>query len=63
LEYPHYTRPAVYEGDAVPDVLLSGNHAEINKWRLKKAIEITRERRPDLYQQYIEKTLDDNGIK
>lgn len=48
LEYPQYTRPQVYRGLSVPDVLVSGNHAEVAKWRAEKALEITRERRPDL---------------
>ena len=48
LEYPQYTRPAIWEDRAVPPVLLSGNHAEIAKWRREKAIEITAERRPDM---------------
>jgi tRNA (guanine37-N1)-methyltransferase len=48
LEYPHYTRPAVFEGHAVPDVLLSGHHAEIERWRREQAAERTRRRRPDL---------------
>lgn len=48
LEYPQYTRPAVYEGLAVPEVLLSGNHAEIDKWRREQSEKITAERRPDL---------------
>lgn len=48
LEYPQYTRPAVWKQQAVPEVLLSGNHANINQWRRAKAIEITLERRPDL---------------
>ena len=48
LEYPQYTRPQVYRGLAVPDVLVSGNHGEVDAWRAKKALEITRERRPDL---------------
>ena len=48
LEYPQYTRPAVFEGAAVPEVLLSGNHAEIAKWRREKQLEITRRLRPDL---------------
>lgn len=48
LEYPQYTRPQVFEGLTVPDVLLSGNHAEIAKWRKKKALEKTRRVRPDL---------------
>src|SRR2546421_5299070 len=48
LEYPHYTRPAVFEGHAVPQVLLSGHHAEIERWRRKQAADRTRQRRPDL---------------
>ena len=48
LEYPHYTRPAVFEGLAVPEVLLSGHHAEIEKWRRAQAQARTRRRRPDL---------------
>ena len=48
LEYPHYTRPAVFEGHQVPDVLLSGHHAEIDRWRRAQAAERTRRRRPDL---------------
>jgi tRNA (guanine37-N1)-methyltransferase len=48
LEYPHYTRPREWEGRAIPDVLLSGNHAAIARWRREEAERITRERRPDL---------------
>ena len=48
LEYPQYTRPSVWEGMGVPEVLLSGDHAEVDKWRQQKRIEITKERRPDL---------------
>ena len=48
LEYPQYTRPAIFEGQAVPDVLLSGHHENIAKWRKARAEEITAERRPDL---------------
>ena len=48
LEYPHYTRPREYEGMTVPDVLLSGNHKNIDEWRKNESIKITRERRPDL---------------
>jgi tRNA (guanine37-N1)-methyltransferase len=48
LDYPHYTRPEVVEGHAVPPVLLSGNHAEVRRWRLKQALGRTRLRRPDL---------------
>lgn len=48
LDHPHYTRPEAYEGVAVPQVLLSGNHAHIAKWRLKQALGRTWQRRPDL---------------
>src|SRR5215471_9027330 len=48
LEYPQYTRPATFRGMAVPEVLLSGNHAEIAKWRAEQARARTKERRPDL---------------
>jgi tRNA (guanine37-N1)-methyltransferase len=48
LEYPHYTRPGVWEGRAVPGVLLSGNHAAIAAWRAEQALATTRARRPDL---------------
>lgn len=52
LEYPQYTRPQIFEGDAVPDVLVSGNHKLVNEWRLKQAELITSEKRPDLYRRY-----------
>ena len=48
LEYPQYTRPEVFEGVEVPEVLLSGHHANIEKWRKEKALEITKLKRPDL---------------
>lgn len=48
LEYPHYTRPQVYEGLKVPDVLLSGNHKEIEKWRIRESLRNTLRKRPDL---------------
>jgi tRNA (guanine37-N1)-methyltransferase len=48
LDHPHYTRPEVYENEAVPPVLLSGNHADIARWRLKQALGRTWQRRPDL---------------
>jgi tRNA (guanine37-N1)-methyltransferase len=51
LDCPHYTRPEVFEGEAVPPVLLSGNHAEISRWRLKQALGRTWQRRPDLLEQ------------
>ena len=50
LDYPHYTRPPEYRGMKAPEVLLSGNHAEIEKWRAEQARKLTRERRPDLSQ-------------
>jgi len=52
LDHPHYTRPEVYRNMRVPEVLLSGNHALIDKWRLEKRIENTRSRRPDLFDIY-----------
>ena len=48
LEGPQYTRPAVFRGQEVPEVLLSGNHAAVARWRAEKAREITTRRRPDL---------------
>ena len=48
LEYPHYTRPREWEGRPIPDVLLSGNHAAIERWRREQSEQVTRERRPDL---------------
>jgi tRNA (guanine37-N1)-methyltransferase len=52
LEYPHYTRPRVWRGHEVPEVLLSGHHERIQAWRQKQAIKITQERRPDLWNLY-----------
>jgi tRNA (guanine37-N1)-methyltransferase len=49
LEYPHYTRPADWNGIKVPEVLLSGHHEKIKEWRRSEAEKLTRERRPDLY--------------
>ena len=60
LEYPQYTRPEVYEDMPVPEVLLSGHHANIMKWRRQKSIERTYERRPDLLDKA---NLDKNDIK
>ena len=51
LEYPHYTRPAVWEGRAVPDVLVSGDHARIARWRREQAEALTQARRPDLWRK------------
>ena len=51
LEYPHYTRPREWESRPIPDVLLSGNHAMIERWRREESERITRERRPDLLER------------
>ncbi|HRE28218.1 MAG TPA: tRNA (guanosine(37)-N1)-methyltransferase TrmD, partial [Anaerolineales bacterium] len=48
LEYPHYTRPAEYRGWRVPDILVSGDHAKVARWRRQQALQRTRRRRPDL---------------
>ena len=53
LEYPHYTRPQLWRGRAVPEVLLSGNHARIKAWRRAEAEAATRDRRPDLWERYL----------
>jgi tRNA (guanine37-N1)-methyltransferase len=49
LEYPHYTKPASWQGRDIPEVLLSGDHGKIAAWRREKAAEITQKRRPDLW--------------
>ena len=51
LEYPQYSRPAVWHGRAVPEILLSGNHEKVRQWRRKQALRRTRARRPDMYEQ------------
>jgi len=51
LEYPQYTRPFEFEGESVPQVLLDGNHKEVDKWRQEKMVEITKKRRPDLFRK------------
>lgn len=53
LEYPQYTKPSVYEGEAVPEVLLSGHHENIRKWRLLQSLIRTKERRPDLFEKHV----------
>jgi tRNA (guanine37-N1)-methyltransferase len=52
LEYPHYTRPREWEGRAIPEVLLSGDHKAIAKWRREQAEKLTKARRPDLWQAH-----------
>jgi tRNA (guanine37-N1)-methyltransferase len=56
LEYPHYTRPAVWEGQPIPEMLLSGDHGKIAAWRQTEAEKLTRERRPDLWAAYLART-------
>jgi len=51
LDYPHYTRPAEFRGIKVPDVLMSGNHEDIRRWRRKSALEKTLRNRPDLLER------------
>ena len=53
LEYPQYTRPEVWEGRAVPPILLSGNHKAVDDWRGEQSRQRTRERRPDLWEAYL----------
>ena len=59
LEYPQYTRPAEWQGRAVPEVLLSGDHGRIRAWRRAEAERATRERRPDLWAAYVAEAKDD----
>jgi len=61
LEYPHYTRPQVYEGFKVPEVLLSGNHKEIEEWRKKESLRNTLKKRPDLLKD-VDLTLEERKI-
>ena len=60
LEYPHYTRPAEWQGRQVPEVLISGHHEKVREWRRAQAERITEERRPDLWARYL-KDRDDEG--
>lgn len=60
LEYPQYTEPYEFEGDKIPDILYSGNHTAINKWRQKQSLFLTKELRPDLFEKY---TLSKQDIK
>ena len=57
LEYPQYSRPEEWNGRRVPEILLSGHHANIAKWRHEQALERTRTRRPDLYEKYEENSM------
>lgn len=53
LEYPHYTKPREYEGEEVPEILLSGNHQMIDLWRFEESVKLTKERRPDLFEKFL----------
>jgi len=59
LEYPHYTRPAEWQDRAVPEVLLSGHHEKVRRWRMKQAERVTEARRPDLWARYLERRDED----
>jgi len=59
LEYPQYTRPQEWEGLGIPDVLMSGHHEKIRKWRLKSSEKLTKLRRPDLWKKYSHNKSDD----
>lgn len=63
LEYPHYTRPQLWQGRAVPEVLVSGDHARVRAWRRAEAERLTRERRPDLWARYIAATAGAAGAR
>jgi len=62
LDYPQYTRPAKFNGAKVPDVLLSGNHSQIARWRLEQQIERTRRRRPDLYELWQQRQIEEGEL-
>ena len=63
LEYPQYTRPAVFEGEPIPEVLTGGDHAKVAQWRRSEAERLTRERRPDLWAAYLARKGPQNGPK
>ncbi len=63
LDYPHYTRPEYFRGIRVPDVLLSGNHREIERWRKKQSLKLTMERRPALAERHVPTPEDEDIIK
>jgi tRNA (guanine37-N1)-methyltransferase len=63
LEYPQYTRPRVFEGEAIPEVLLSGDHAKVARWRAEQAEALTRARRPDLWEAWRARQPPSRGSK
>ena len=62
LEYPQYTRPREYEGLEVPEILLNGNHQMIGRWRWEQSLRLTKERRPDLFREYVRKAEADGTL-
>ena len=63
LEYPQYTEPKDFEGKKVPDILYTGNHQAIEKYRRKESLKITREKRPDLFEKHIQTKVDKKLLK
>ena len=63
LEYPQYSRPEIWHDKQVPEVLMSGHHANVEKWRHEQSLIRTKERRPDLYEKYTELHKDDEKLK
>ena len=63
LEYPQYTEPKEFEGKKVPDILYTGNHEAINKYRRKQSLKITRDNRPDLFEKHKQSKLDQKLLK
>ncbi len=61
LEYPHYTRPQIWESRSIPDVLISGDHAQVAAWRRAEAERLTRERRPDLWAAFLQRSRKGSG--
>lgn len=59
LEYPQYSRPEIWHGKRVPEILLSGDHAKVDAWRLEQSLLRTKERRPDLYERYLQQKVGD----
>ncbi|MBL4807047.1 MAG: tRNA (guanosine(37)-N1)-methyltransferase TrmD [Rhodobacteraceae bacterium] len=62
LEHPHYTRPTIWEGRTIPDILLSGHHANIAAWRSAQSESLTKERRPDLWRAHIADSVEDQQL-
>ena len=63
LEHPQYTRPFEFHGRSVPEVLISGHHGNIDKWRLEQSVEITKKNRPDLYEKWVSENGGGKGKK